>query len=74
MTNNVGQIDRILRIVAGLLIIAAGVYYGSWLGAIGIIPLFTGSMGWCPLYGPLGISTSQEKSQQKPHIKSQSRL
>ncbi|NTW50245.1 MAG: DUF2892 domain-containing protein [Chlorobiales bacterium] len=74
MTNNVGQIDRILRIVAGLVIIAAGIYFGSWLGAIGIIPLFTGSTGWCPLYTPLGISTTGDKPQQKPVIKSQTRL
>lgn len=75
MTRNVGQTDRILRIVAGILIIAAGVYSQSWLGLIGIIPLFTGATGWCPLYTPLRISTVGEKpQQQKPYVKSQSRL
>lgn len=57
MKCNVGKTDRILRIIAGLAIIAAGVATGSWLGAIGLIPLVTGIIRWCPAYIPLGIST-----------------
>ncbi|SLN09774.1 hypothetical protein PEL8287_00099 [Roseovarius litorisediminis] len=61
MTKNVGKIDRILRIVVGLALIAGffmnrdGSY--SWLYLIGIIPLVTGLMGNCALYSILGIST-----------------
>jgi len=58
---NVGKIDKILRIVVGLAIIAYGVIEQSWLGAIGIIPLGTAISGWCPLYYPLGINTDCDK-------------
>lgn len=57
MKANEGGIDRGLRVVAGVAIIGLGVYYGSWWGAIGAIPLLTGVIGWCPLYTALGIST-----------------
>ncbi len=61
MTRNVGSTDRIIRIVAGLVIIGAGVYFGSWWGAIGLIPLATAAIGWCPAYAPFGISTCATK-------------
>ncbi len=57
MKANVGTIDRVLRVVLGVGIIAAGYVYGSWLGAIGAVPLLTGLLGWCPLYLPLKINT-----------------
>ena len=58
MQNNVGGIDKILRIVAGLGLVgatAAGML-PAW-GWIGIVPLATGLMGWCPLYPLLGLNT-----------------
>ncbi len=57
MKKNVGSADRIVRFVLGAVIIGAGVYYQSWLGIIGIIPIFTAVINWCPLYLPFGIST-----------------
>jgi hypothetical protein len=57
MTQNVGGVDRIVRIVAGLAIMAAGIYFQNWWGAIGIVPLLTGALGWCPAYLPFKIST-----------------
>ena len=57
MTANVGGIDRVIRLIAGLGIIGAGVYYGSWWGAVGVVPLFTSVVRWCPPYALLGIST-----------------
>ncbi len=57
MNKNVGSIDRTLRIVAGLAIVSAGVYFQSWWGAIGLVPIATGSMSWCPAYTLLGIKT-----------------
>jgi len=57
MKCNVGKADRIVRILLGLAIIAVGVFFNSWWGAIGVIPLFTAAIGWCPLYLPLGMST-----------------
>lgn len=62
MQRNVGSADRILRIIAGLGIIAAGMYFGSWWGAIGGVPLLTGLIGWCPPYAMFGISTCRTTS------------
>jgi hypothetical protein len=62
MTANVGTIDRVLRILVGLALVAAAVgvfgpaYQTVW-GWIGLIPLATGLVGWCPLYSILGIKT-----------------
>lgn len=58
MTCNVGKTDRIIRVILGAGIIAAGVYFQSWWGAIGVIPLLTAAIGWCPAYLPFKISTS----------------
>jgi hypothetical protein len=62
MTKNIGNIERILRIVAGLVLIALAVTgtVGLW-GYIGVVPLATGLMGWCPPYAMLGISTCSMK-------------
>ena len=62
MTPNVGGIDKILRIVAGLGLIGATVagLLPAW-GYIGIIPLATGFMGWCPAYPLLGMNTCPMK-------------
>jgi glyoxylate carboligase len=62
MTANVGGIDKILRIVAGAGLIgatAAGLL-PVW-GYIGIVPLATGLMGWCPFYPLLGMNTCPMK-------------
>ncbi len=62
MTCNVGKVDKVLRIVVGLVLIALGIFFNSWWGAIGVIPLATAALGWCPLYLPLGLSScSTEK-------------
>ncbi len=60
MKLNVGTVDRIVRIVAGLAIAAAGIYFRNWLGLIAIIPLATAVVGVCPLYLPFGISTRRK--------------
>lgn len=57
MKHNVGGTDRVLRIIAGLVIVAAGFYFQSWWGALGLIPLLTGSISWCPVYLLFGISS-----------------
>ena len=58
MKPNVGGIDKILRIVAGVGLIGATAdgLLPVW-GYIGIVPLVTGLMGWCPVYPLLGMST-----------------
>jgi hypothetical protein len=62
MKFNVGGIDRILRIVVGLVLIglaATGVV--GWWGYIGVVPLFTGVFRFCPAYGLLGMNTCPMK-------------
>ncbi len=58
MNANVGGIDRILRIVAGLVLVVLAVTgtVGAW-GWIGVVPLLTGLIGWCPAYPLLGMNT-----------------
>lgn len=58
MKSNVGGIDRILRIIVGLVLIAlaASGTVGGW-GWIGVVPLLTGLIRFCPVYPILGLST-----------------
>jgi len=61
--SNVGSIDRIVRIVAGLVLIAFAIPIGfpetdwNWVGWIGVVPLLTGAFGYCPGYALFGMST-----------------
>lgn len=65
MKKNVGSIDKVARVIIGLVIIALGILYQSWWGLVGIIPLFTSVIGWCPIYLPFGISTCKTKTESK---------
>lgn len=60
MKKNVGSLDKIIRIVLGLAIGAAGIYYENWLGLIGIVPIATALINFCPLYTLFGISTCKK--------------
>ena len=55
---NVGGLDRAVRIIAGVALVglAASGTIGAW-GYIGIVPILTGALGWCPAYLPFGFST-----------------
>lgn len=57
---NMGGIDKGVRIIAGVAALALGYYYQSAWGLIGLVPLATISVNWCPLYAPFGISTRVE--------------
>jgi len=59
MTTNMGSADRVIRIIVGIAIGAAGWYYHSWWGLIGLVPLATGLIGVCPAYMPLRFSTKK---------------
>ena len=62
MIQNVGNIDRILRIVAGLVLLSL-IFIGpkTWWGLVGIVPLATAFMRTCPAYSILGVSTCERK-------------
>ncbi len=63
MTRNIGSIERILRIVAGLVLIAlAATGTVGWWGWLGAVPLATGLTGWCPPYSLLGITTCKNRN------------
>ncbi len=57
MKCNVGRTDRIVRVIVGLAIVWAGFTYEEWWGLIGILPLLTAAVGYCPMYGPFKFST-----------------
>jgi len=57
MVCNIGVIDRILRISAGLALIVWAMISGNVFGYAGIVLLLTGAMSLCPLYSLLGINT-----------------
>jgi len=62
MSKNVCGADRVIRIILGLVLIAWGLYAQNWWGAIGIVPLLTAILGWCPLYLPFGWKTCKPSS------------
>jgi hypothetical protein len=61
MTNNMGTIDRVIRIVVGLVLLSLIVLVPEapwrWVGLIGIVPLVTAIIGWCPAYSLIGVNT-----------------
>lgn len=61
MKCNIGNTDRVVRIILGLIILAVGLILHSWWGLIGLVPLGTALVRWCPLYIPFKISTDRKK-------------
>lgn len=57
MTCNMGRGDRIFRGILGIAVLVAGIYYQSWWGLVGLIPLMTSVFAWCPAYVPFKINT-----------------
>ena len=57
MKSNVGGIDKIIRILAGVALIAWALMGGPVWAWIGVVPLATGLLGWCPAYTLLGMNT-----------------
>ncbi len=68
MKANESSWDRIARVVLGIALIVAGLAAvgGTWgyvLAAVGLIPLITGIIGWCPIYSALNIGTKDDAAQ-----------
>lgn len=61
MTRNIGSLDRILRLIVGLCLLAL-VFVGpkTPFGLIGLVLIATAAMGWCPPYALFGISTCKK--------------
>lgn len=62
MTANVGSTDRIIRIIAGLLLLSLVFFLDGparWIGLIGIVPIVTAFLRWCPAYTVLGVNTCE---------------
>lgn len=60
MTTNVGPVDRVVRVVIGLALLSLIFLLegaARWIGLIGVVPILTAVIGWCPAYLPFGIST-----------------
>jgi len=61
MTSNMGGVDRTVRVLAGLGLLAWVLTGGPVWAWIGVVPLATAAIGWCPAYVPFGISTRSKK-------------
>lgn len=60
MHTNVGDVDRTVRILVGIAIAAAGVYFRSYWGFVAAMPFLTAAFAWCPLYNPFRIDTREQ--------------
>ncbi len=65
MKTNVGSLDRILRYILGFAILGAGYYYKSWFGLIGLGPIITATVRFCPAYPLIGMNTCSVKEEAK---------
>jgi len=61
MKKNVGSLDKTLRIIIGIVVLGIGIYYKSWFGLIGLVPIITALTGWCPAYTVCGLSSCKTK-------------
>ncbi|OFY47945.1 MAG: hypothetical protein A2W85_11025 [Bacteroidetes bacterium GWF2_41_31] len=61
MINNVGTVDKVIRILLALVIAALGWYYQTWWGLVALLPLVTAFVGFCPAYFPFKINTAKKK-------------
>jgi hypothetical protein len=66
MRVNIGTVDRVVRVVLGLVIIGVGIYFRSWWGLIGLGPLLTAVVRFCPAYVPFGITTCETGAPRPP--------
>ncbi len=58
ITQNEGELDRGVRLIAGLVILVLGAAFHTWFGLLGLIPLATALIGFCPLYRVFGLRTN----------------
>lgn len=68
MTANVGSVDKVIRIVLGLAILVIGYLNESWWGLVGLVPIVTAFLGFCPAYSLLGVSTKTKVPTEKMKV------
>jgi hypothetical protein len=69
MTTNIGSTDRLLRLVVGLALLSLVVLLEGnvrWIGLVGIVPLATAFLRWCPAYTLFGIDTCAPRDRVAP--------
>lgn len=59
MNCNIGGLDKVVRRSVGLIIIGLGLYYQSWFGLIGLLPIGFSYWNHCPIYIPFNINTKK---------------
>jgi hypothetical protein len=61
MKTNMGGADRMVRVVVGVALVAWALTSGPVWAWIGVVPIATAAIGWCPLYLPFGIRTNGKR-------------
>ena len=61
MKPNIGFTDRIIRALLGAALLGAGYYFKSWWGFLGLVPILTAVVRFCPAYLPFGLNTCRLK-------------
>ncbi|NTU54505.1 MAG: DUF2892 domain-containing protein [Chlorobiaceae bacterium] len=59
MQKNMGQKDRAVRAFIGVILLMYGIIFQNLIGAVGLIPLVTAIIGYCPLYEVLGVTSNR---------------
>ncbi|NTU57574.1 MAG: DUF2892 domain-containing protein [Chlorobiaceae bacterium] len=59
MTKNMGQKDRAVRAIFGVLLLMYGLIFQNLIGVVGLVPLVTAIIGYCPLYSILGVTSNR---------------
>jgi hypothetical protein len=65
MKNNIGRLDKIVRLLIGAIIIAGGAHLNTIWGLLGMIPVMSAQIGVCPMYLLFGINTNKSVNDPK---------
>ncbi len=63
MKKNMGSLDKNLRLVVGIIILLVGYLYSSWWGLVGLVPIITSLVSFCPAYLPFNMSTLKKSKE-----------
>jgi hypothetical protein len=66
MHRNVGNLDRVIRLGVGAVVLAAGIALGQWWAILGAVPLASGVSGYCPIYHAMGAGAPEPKARLAP--------